>query len=504
MKISNIKGGLVLSYAALIINALINIIYTPLLLRYLGTSEYGLYSLSVSTAGYLSVLSFGFVNAYIRYYYKYKVENDEKKIADLNGMYLFVFMIIGVVSFVVGIIIVTNVERFFGESLTFEELAKAKVLIQILVVNISLTFPLSIFGFYLTAIEKFIFMKSISLIQSVLTPCIMIFVLMLGYRSVGLTIVILVVNITLHLAHLYYCCVRCGYKMSFKISNFIMFKEIAVFSTYIFFNILAEQLKYNAGKIILGRYQGTTDVAIFGIGVQIYLIFLLLSSNITSVFKPRVNELVLSNKKNELDELFIRIGRIQSIVLFLVLAGFIFLGRQFIFFWVGEEFYDSYAIALLLIIPLTLSQVQILSTEIQRARNLHKFRSVLLFIVAIANVVASVFLSQKYSGIGCAIAIAITVLIGNVIIMGIYNQRVIGLNISGLFKSISSFIPAMIPSIITGIIIIRFINLESPVIFVLSGIVFTCIYCGSMWILGLNEYEKNLIRKPVLMLLKRH
>ena len=33
--------------------------------------------------------------------------------------------------------------------------------------------------------------------------------------------------------------------------------------------------------------------------------------------------------------------------------------------------------------------------------------------------------------------------------------------------------------------------------------VYTLVYCGGMWLLGLNEYEKNLIKKPLTKLLKR-
>ena len=46
--------GAVLSYVSIIISTLIQLIYTPLLIRKLGQSEYGLYSLVASIIGYLT------------------------------------------------------------------------------------------------------------------------------------------------------------------------------------------------------------------------------------------------------------------------------------------------------------------------------------------------------------------------------------------------------------------------------------------------------------------
>ena len=67
----------------IIINTLIQLLYTPLLIRKLGQSEYGLYSLVASIIGYLLIMDLGFGNAIIVYTAKYKAQNkpeEEKKL----------------------------------------------------------------------------------------------------------------------------------------------------------------------------------------------------------------------------------------------------------------------------------------------------------------------------------------------------------------------------------------------------------------------------------------
>lgn len=86
MKINQLKAGAALSYLSMGLGYLVSIIYTPIMLRLLGQSEYGLYNLVASVVAYLGVLNFGFGSAYMRYYSRYKVQDDREKIATLNGM----------------------------------------------------------------------------------------------------------------------------------------------------------------------------------------------------------------------------------------------------------------------------------------------------------------------------------------------------------------------------------------------------------------------------------
>ena len=48
LKINQLKIGVVLSYVSMAASTVISIVYTPVMLRLLGQSEYGLYSLSSS------------------------------------------------------------------------------------------------------------------------------------------------------------------------------------------------------------------------------------------------------------------------------------------------------------------------------------------------------------------------------------------------------------------------------------------------------------------------
>ena len=55
MEKNELKSGVILSYINLLLGTIIPFIYTPIMLRMLGQSEYGLFSLASSAVSYLSV-----------------------------------------------------------------------------------------------------------------------------------------------------------------------------------------------------------------------------------------------------------------------------------------------------------------------------------------------------------------------------------------------------------------------------------------------------------------
>ena len=97
MAINQRKTGVVLSYAGELVKILVSLIYTPIMLRLLGQSEYGLYQLVYSVVSYLSLLSLGFGSSYLRFYSRYKAQKDEDGVAKLNGMFMLIFCSISII-----------------------------------------------------------------------------------------------------------------------------------------------------------------------------------------------------------------------------------------------------------------------------------------------------------------------------------------------------------------------------------------------------------------------
>ena len=180
-----------------------------------------------------------------------------------------------------------------------------------------------------------------------------------------------------------------------------------------------------------------------------------------------------------------------------------FFGKPFIRFWAGNGYDESYYVALLLVLPITIPLIQNVGIEIQRAANKHKFRSLVYLVMAILNLILTVFLCQKYGAVGAAVGTAISLILANGLIMNIYYQTKLGINVIKFWKNIGRMSLGLIVPIIVGSLLMVYVKITS--IWLLFAVIvgYTVIYCISMWLLGLNEYEKNLFKTPIRKIFKK-
>ena len=186
----------------------------------------------------------------------------------------------------------------------------------------------------------------------------------------------------------------------------------------------------------------------------------------------------------------------------LIITGFILFGKQFINIWAGKGYDDAYIIACILMIPITIPLIQNIGLSILQAKNLHKFRTIIFLFIAIINVMISIPMSKKYGGIGAAIGTAFSLLVGQGIILNIYYHKKVGINIIEFWKNILQMLIPVIFTIMLGIFINRLFNSTTMIMLLIKICIYSIIYCILMWMFAMNEYERNILRKP-LMKLKR-
>lgn len=497
MSINQKKAGVILSYASEAIKILTLLIYTPVMLRILGQSEYGLYQLVYSLVSYLSLLSLGFGSSYMRFYARFKAENDMDGVARLNGMFMTIFMIIALICTVCGVVMIVNIRSIFADGLTDAEYDTAKVLMGFMVFNLAISFPRSVFDCNVTAHERFLFQKALLCLQNLFNPFLTLPLLLLGYGSVGMVLVTTVLSVVTLVINAYYCFRKLKIRFLFRGFQLSLLGEMWVFTFFIFLNQIIDQINWSVDKFLLGRIAGTISVAIYGIGAQINLMYQQFSVSISNVFVPKVNRIVAESSDNRmLTMLMTRVGRIQFMVLSLFLTGFIFFGQPFIRFWGGEEYEQSYFVALFLIAPVTVPLIQNLGIEIQRAKNMHKARSVVYFFIAVGNVLVSIPLIYGFGAVGASIGTAVSLVLGNIIFMNWYYHFRIGLDMRYYWKEIFKFFPALLAPCAAGTLMMIFIPINSVWSMVMWATVYTALFAVSMWLFGMNPQEKEMISAP--------
>ena len=502
-----IRFGAVLSYVQMALGIVIGILYTPVMIRKLGQSEYGLYVTAASIISMLSILSLGFGSGYLKFFAKYKAKDDEESICRLNGLFMLIFSIVGIVALAIGMFLSFNLQLVYDQGLTAEEYRIAKVLMILLTLNLALSFPMSVFGTIISANEKFVFQKIVEIGKTALVPLMTLPLLLCGMKSVAVVSVTVLIALLVDVANIIFVFGKLKQKFYFYNFEKGLFKSLFVYTSFILINTIVRQVNWNVDKVLLGRFQGTVMVAIYGVAATLHTYYETFSTSISSVFRTRVHmivnttELDSPEQKKALTDLFTRVGRVQFFILGLIASGLIFFGYDFIVgFWVGAGYEDSYWVCLLLILPTTIALIQTVGIDVQRALNRHKFRSIAYLIMSVGNVAMTIFLCQKYGAIGAAIGTAISVFLIDGVVLNIYYQKRCNLNILAFWGSILRASIGLIPPCIFGYLINRFLPTNNVVwLYLLKIFAYTVIYVASIWILSVSKEEKekvlNFLRK---------
>lgn len=490
------KYGALLSYTNVILTIVVNLGYAPLMIRLLGQNEFGIYSLVGSIVSYLGLFSLGFNGAYMRVFSIYKNRDDEQSIFKLNGMFMCIFIFLGILALISGAILSLYPEYLFGDKLSTDELSLATLLLHILIINIVLTFPASVFDAIVSSRECFVFQQGIVFLGTLFNPMLCLPLLLMGYGSIAVVSVITVITITKLFINAWYCLKRIKTRFIFGQFDGKLFRSIAGFSFFVFLNMIIDNVNWTLDKIILAHVVGAGAVAVYGVGGQLNTVYLNFSTVISRVFVPKVNIIANSanpNRFHELSVLVARVGRIQFMVTLYIFCCLVFAGKQFIAWWVGNEYIDTYYVALLLISPLVWILPKGLGVEIRRAFNKHRMATLIMLVTAIFNGVISIPLSMKWGTVGAAFGTWICLII-NSCLMDVYFVKYVQLDIRIYYREIFMISLRIFPVVIIGLFGCYIETFYECIPFIIA---YTILYAMVMYFFVMNEEEQKYIYEPV-------
>jgi O-antigen/teichoic acid export membrane protein len=381
--------------------------------------------------------------------------------------------------------------------MTAIEMTKAKIMMLLLVFNLAFTFPMSIFGSIINAYERFVFPRMINIIRVILNTVIMICLLKMGYKAIAMVIVQTVFNVLTLIINYIYCRKELRIKLYFRKFKWGFVKEVLIYSFWIFLNVIMDRVYWSTGQFVLGAISGTIAVSVFAVAIQLQMMYMQFSTAISTVFLPKVTGMVATGDNDkELSYLFIRTGRIQFVVMALILSGFIVFGKQFIALWAGDAYIEAYVMCVMFFSSLMIPLIQNLGITILQARNQMKFRSLLYIAIAAVALVLQIVLARRWGGVGCAMAISGALLLGQGFIMNIYYAKVQKIDIVLFWKEILRM--AIVPVIMTAVSmsLLSYVEIDTWTKLGMYIMLFCLIYIPLFWMISMNESERSLLASP--------
>lgn len=486
---TNIKFGIILSYASIFISLLANIFLQRFINQpgnELISAQYNLYSFSSSISSLLTILTLGLTSGYIRFATKSEKEEGENGLKKTNSVYGFLLTFSAIAALIIGTIItilfVTGTIPLQNYSL--HERRLISIFLFLGTINVAAGFILSIFTIFLNYKSKFIVVRLLTLIFSTASPLFSLPFIKIFNSLIAFSVVHIVLTSISLIIQIVYAVNILKYRLSFKLQKGISayFKEIIAFTFFVFLVEIFIQVDANADKILLGFFapSGTdganaSAVGSYNIGYSIVSVIGTSCSAVFSAYAPKINRAVINNDSKNVDDIFNRTTEIALLVYFLIFGGFLSCGQEFVLAWLGKgRFYVYYIVLMLLVINVIPYTINITS-EIQRAHNKHKFRSYSMLGMALFNIVftlIALFLVKKlvsesepnyiyYQLISVMAVTLFSSIVFHGIIMGIYNKKVLHLPVGFFYKKLIIYLVlTAIPSVIT-LILYKFVDLSS-------------------------------------------
>lgn len=487
----SIKKGAIISYVAIFLNIAITFFYTPWMIRKIGVSDYGLYSLVYSFISYF-ILDFGLSQAIQRFIAKYRAEGNEDKVAKMVGITTHVYLIIDVVIFLVLFILYFFISDIFT-GLTPEEIVRLKRLYVIAGIFSVLSFMFKPMAGAMMAFEYFVeerLLEMLNKVGAVVGVCI---ALVFGCDVFALILINGAVSLASSILKFIVFKRKSRLNIQWRYFNKVELKGIFSFSMWTFMSGLAQRLRFSLVPSVLGILSNSREIAIFSMGMTMEAMVYTLSSAINGLFLPTVSRMSHGKKRDEMLNLMIRVGRIQLFIIGLIFSGFIIFGKSFLNLWVGDEFSNVYWVLLLLILSNLVSLTQSIAGDIIYVENKVKDTAIRIFICSAIGLCVACVLAPKYGAIGAAIGTALGLCLYQLII-NVYYHKKLGLDIAMFFKSCHiKIMPLLVLITLVSYHLSSLVTLKSWIRLGIGMIVYTCLFFLVCYLVLFNKEERRLL-----------
>lgn len=492
--VNNIKNAVLISYLTLIFSVISGIVYTPWMVSQLGQSDYGLYSLVMSIVGFFA-MDFGLGLAVSKFLSDYKAKNDINGAKKFLGTAYRLFLIISFFFFFALIVFYFLIDNIFLE-FTHLEIEKLKDIFLIAGLFSVVSFMFKPYDGILIANERFVFIKLLDLFHKILVLILMVVALLLDYGLYALVIVNAIVGLIKIFIQYRYIKKYTDTDIDFNSSEKKLYIKLFNFSGWTTIASVAQRFILLITPIILGALSGTTQIALFSIAMVIEGYVWMISSAMGGLFLPRVTQ-VIANKNSikVIENLMIKVGRLQLLVVGLLIIGFIFMGKEFIVLWMGKKFMESYYIVVFLIVHSIIVLPQQIAQTALIAKNKMKYRAFASLITVSISLSLTLLFVPEYGALGAAFSIFIGNIFGSLIYMNVIYSKLLKLNILRFFTEchLNMLMPLLL-TVAVAFIIQNIFQVHSLAFFLFKVLLIGIVYSILMWKISLNIYEKELIR----------
>lgn len=487
---NRVAKNTIVQYIQLALNIIVGLYSVRVILRALGTEDYGLYDVVAGVIGLLSFISNSLVQTSIRFV---SVSMGKGNVQETNNTFnscLYLHVIIGV--FLVFIFEILSFFIFDGFlNINQNRVETAKVLYQCMLLTLFLNIVQTPFRAIIMSNEKFVYLSFIGILDSFLKLAIAYAVVYYDKDKLCLYgILMACITVVNYLCIHAYCKIKYAGYVRMKLIPLNEINKVVGFAGWTLLDTLGSILNRQGYSILLNKFFGTNINSVFALSRQVEGHMCTISSSAMVTIKPQIMKSYGAGDTDRMLRLSLTSGKVGFTLMALVSIPMIVMMPQVLQLWLGDVPEGTVEFSRLLIVAsMGIQLTQGLFYANQAQGNVKMFSIIVSLCRMTALPVSCVFLYLGYPPLSAIIIFTIFELLGAlsraiVLSMLIKDFHVLDFVHSVVFK----ILPPLIIAVTSCYVVY---NALSGIVGLIGGfIVGNFLYLISVYYFGLTKEEK--------------
>ena len=475
---------------------IINFLLFPFIISYVGAEDYGLYLLVGAFVGYFGLLEFGVGTSLVKYVAQYTTKEDEKTVNEMvNSSFLF-YLGVGIAICLSVIFIGYYFVDFFG--VEGGQLDKARFIAILVAIGALTSWPMRSFGSALKGLQRYDINMIIQFIVALVNAGATILILLNGGGIIDLIFWGIIIGAGGQLAtviavqrYLPYLDLKREY-MTIK-----AMKKIFTFSSVIFVTQIIGLVVLGTDRIVIGAFVSVAAITHYAVARKLHDMVHTASALPSSALLPAATELETKEDKKAIERLIFKGGKYKCALIIGTATIIFILAEPIINLWMGPDYtFMTWPTQVYISYWFVFAAWGVMGSVLLAQE---KFKPLLMLYGtnAIANIILSIILVQRYEVLGVVLGTTIPYffIMPIVIISGL---RLINIKFIKYVKKVilTTYPMALAAGGLLYSIIYLFPSITDNIVGLgLTGLIGISTYFGLFYLFGLTAKEKSDVKK---------
>jgi len=427
LRLRHIARNVLFNWLGTIANMAVGFLLSPFILHHLGNVAYGVWVLTVSVVGYLSLLDLGMQSSVLRFVSQGHTKQDHQGASEATSAALWVRLQISALALLLSAGLAAVFPHIF--KIPQELASDARKAILLIGATTAITMSLGVLGGVISALNRYDVQNYVNLVQTAIRVIGIVAVLRSGHGIVAIAACELVAVSAGKLLQVWIAR-RLYPELRIRLGKpkRETLRKIWSYSSYTFLITIAVQLVYQTDNLVVGAFVSTAAVTFYAIANSLCRYVTQVIVSMSGTFTPAASSYEAAGDTSSLLMLYKNGTRAMMMVSLPIIITLITRGSSFIGLWMGPQYSHISGIVLIILsVPLFFFFANQTAAAIAFGIEKHKTMALWAIGEGIANLALSIILVHWYGIYGVAMGTLVPSLIAQLGFWPRYISRLVGL-----------------------------------------------------------------------------